>query len=66
MKEIRRVSLGKDELVFSFEAKRVKNYNLRVHPDGTVSVSAPLRASHEDVARFVLSHAEFIRRAKER
>ncbi len=66
MKEIRRVFLGEEELVFSFEAKRVKNYNLRVHADGSVFVSAPARASQKDVAHFVLTHADFIRRAQKR
>ncbi len=64
MKEIRRVALDGEELSFLFEAKRVKNYNMRVHTDGTVSVSAPMGAGRAEVERFVLSHAAFIRRAR--
>ncbi len=64
MKEIRRVALEGEELSFLFEAKRVKNYNMRVHADGTVSVSAPMGARRTDVDRFVLAHTAFIRRAR--
>ena len=51
---------------YSFEAKKVKNFNMRVRRDGTVSVSAPYRVSMDAVDAFVLSHVDFIRRARER
>ena len=51
---------------YSFEAKKVKNFNMRVRRDGTVSVSAPYRVSMDAVDAFVLSHVDFIRKARER
>ena len=39
---------------------------MRVRRDGTVSVSAPYRVSMDAVDAFVLSHVDFIRRARER
>lgn len=66
MSEKRRVRADGEEILYRFEYKRVKNYNMRVHADGAVTVSAPYGASREAVERFVLSHADFIRRARKR
>lgn len=41
--------------------KRVKNINLRIRPDGTLSVSAPSYATDAGIASFVLSHQEWVR-----
>lgn len=40
--------------------KRVKNINLRVRPDGTVHLSAPLRASTERIEDFLRRHTAWI------
>lgn len=40
--------------------KRVKNINLRVRPDGTVHLSAPLRASDARIEDFLARHASWI------
>lgn len=66
MSEERRVRAGEEEILYRFDYKRVKNYNMRVHADGSVTVSAPYGADREAVERFVLSHAAFIRRARKR
>lgn len=66
MKQTRWVEADGERLGYLFEAKRVKNFNLRVRRDGSVSVSAPLYAAMKDVDAFVLSHAAFIRSARAR
>lgn len=62
----RRVFADGEEIRFLFEKKRVKNINLRVRRDGTVSVSAPMGATLSAVDAFVCANAAFIRRARER
>lgn len=46
--------------------KRVKNLNLRLAPDGSVRVSAPMRAGAAAADAFVAAHADWVRRAQER
>lgn len=46
--------------------KRVKNLNLRLAPDGSVRVSAPLRAGAASVDAFVAVHADWVKRAEAR
>lgn len=46
--------------------KRVKNVNLRVRGDGTVSMSAPAWVSDSEIERFVDSHSEWIRTQAEK
>lgn len=46
--------------------KRVKNLNLRLSPDGSVRVSAPLRAGAASADAFVAAHADWVERAQER
>lgn len=53
-------------LTFELTYKKVKNINLRVRPDGTVTVSAPRRAGRAAVERFVREKADWIARARER
>ena len=43
--------------------KRVKNLTLRLGPDGSVRVSAPLRASAASVDAFVAAHAGWVQKA---
>ncbi len=40
--------------------KKIKNMYLRVHPDGTVSVSAPKRASEKVIWEFINSKSDWI------
>ena len=45
---------------YALTRKRVKNLNLRLGPDGSVRVSAPLRASAASVDAFVAAHAGWV------
>ena len=45
---------------FTITRKRIKNLYLRVHPDGTVSVSAPKRLSDKAIRDFVNSKSDWI------
>jgi len=45
---------------FTITRKRIKNLYLRVHPDGTVSVSAPKRMSDKAIRDFVNSKSDWI------
>ncbi|MDY3973961.1 M48 family metallopeptidase [uncultured Veillonella sp.] len=46
--------------------KAVKNLNLRVNSEGTVSVSVPFRTSVSTVREFVEGHKDFLRKARAR
>ena len=48
---------------YALTRKRVKNLNLRLGPDGSVRVSAPLRASAASVDAFVAAHAGWVQKA---
>ena len=45
---------------FTITRKKIKNLYLRVHPDGTVSVSAPKRLSDKAIRDFVNSKSDWI------
>ena len=49
---------------YELTRKRVKNLNIRVHPDGTVAVSIPFRSSWEEADRFVLRHRDWVQEAQ--
>ncbi len=53
---------------FSYEwsRKAVKNFNLRVRPDGSVAVSSPTRVTQAQIEAFLLAHLDFIVKAKGR
>lgn len=51
---------------YEFTRKRVKNINVRVRRDGTVAVSAPLRAPLADVERFLASKKNWLAQARRR
>lgn len=53
-----------DDIEFRLERKRIKNLNLRVRPDGTVFVSAPMRMSLARIKDFVSSKAKWIARVQ--
>ena len=52
--------------VFDYEwsRKAVKNFNLRVRPDGSVAVSSPTRVTQTQIEAFLLDHLDFILKAK--
>ena len=47
-------------LPITITRKKIKNMYLRVHPDGTVTVSAPKRLSDKAIREFVNSKADWI------
>lgn len=53
---------------FSYEwsRKAVKNFNLRVRPDGSVAVSSPTRVTQAQIEAFLLEHLDFIKKAREK
>ena len=56
--------LGDYTFPFVWARKAVKNYNLRVHTDGTVALSTPTRVTREEAERFLATHLDFIQRAR--
>ena len=51
---------------YVWSRKAVKNYNLRVQADGTVSLSTPTYVTREQAERFLCEHVDFIRKAREK
>lgn len=62
----RRIVVEGREILYELTAKKVKNLNLRVGPDGRVAVSVPRRLSPEAADRFVLSRGRWLLRALDR
>ena len=62
----RSVAVNQGQIEYFLERKAVKNLNLRVHPDGTVYVSAPRLVPLAIIDRFVLDKAVFIQEARAR
>lgn len=55
-----------DTIEYELTRKRVKNLNLRLHPDGVIKVSAPFFVPQWQIERFVLANAPRIMAALER
>ena len=53
-------------LSYELERKAVGNINLRVRPDGSIYVSAPLRTPQESIESFLIAREKWILRALER
>ena len=51
---------------YVWSRKAVKNFNLRVRPDGSVAVSSPTRVTKEQIEAFLLAHLDFIQGAREK
>ena len=66
MNEKRSVDCGGDVIEYTLARKKVKNVNMRVKADGSVSVSAPSRVSAKLIDDFVRSRCDFIRSSVER
>jgi predicted metal-dependent hydrolase len=49
---------------YEWSREAVKNFNLRVRPDGTVAVSSPTRVTQDRIEVFLLEHLDFIKRAR--
>lgn len=66
MNEKRSVDCGGEVVEYTLARKKVKNVNMRVKADGSVSVSAPSRVSAKQIDDFVRSRYDFIRSSVER
>lgn len=62
----RKIIVAGQPFLYEYEAKKVKNMNLRVRRDGTVHVSAPRFVPVSRTDAFVLAHMPLIARARER
>lgn len=60
----RQIIAGDKTLDYEFQYKKVKNINLRIKPCGTVCVSANRRIPIKVIDDFVLSKADFIKKAQ--
>lgn len=63
---IKRIKLLDREIEYDLQRKRVKNINLRIKPDRTITVSANSRVSENRIERFIIEKQEFILRALEK
>ena len=63
-KEQYTVTVNGEALTYTLTRKSIKNINLRVQKDGSVTVSAPTRVPLSRIEAFVLSQADFIARAR--
>lgn len=55
-----------EELTYELTYKSVKNLNLRVSPDGKVSISAPRRVSPAEIEGFLREKWDWILRARQK
>ncbi len=62
MKEL----LGDREIEYTLIRKSVKNINLRIRSDGSVTVSANRRVPQREISAFLIRNADFILRGLER
>lgn len=63
--ETREISCSDGQILsYTLERKKVKNINLRVHPNGTISVSAPVYSSLNFVDEFVIAKSSYIYKAQ--
>lgn len=66
MNEKRSVECNGEIIEYTLARKNVKNINMRVRADGSVSVSAPNRVSAKQIDDFVRSRYDFIKSSVER
>ena len=62
----RRITLGNIPVTYELQYKNVKRINLRVHPDGRVSVSANPFVLQSQVDQFLIQNGDFILQALEK
>lgn len=63
---IKRIKLLNKEIEYDLQRKRVKNINLRIKPDKSITVSANPRVQISRIERFILEKQDFILRALEK
>lgn len=57
---LRTIELGNEQIEYSLTYKNVKNLNLRIKSDSTITVSAPSYITEVDVDEFVISKKDYI------
>ena len=60
------INLAGSYVEYNLLRKKVKNINLRIHPDGCINVSAPRYVSVDYIESFLRSRADFILSALEK
>lgn len=60
------VLVGENVINYTLQYKNVKNINLRIKSDGTISVSANRRIPHKVIENFIISKSDFILSALEK
>lgn len=60
------IHLGEKRVLYRWQKKKVKNFNLRVHRSGEVRISTPSGCTHAEAEAFLLRNKDFILRALER
>ena len=54
------IILNNKKINYELNIKNVKNLNLRIKPDGTISVSVNNKISQERINLFLIEHSDFI------
>lgn len=54
------IILNNKKIKYELNIKNVKNLNLRIKPDGTISVSVNNRISQERINLFLIEHSDFV------
>ncbi len=57
---IKSIEMAGESIRYDFQCKKVKNINLRIKPDGSISVSANRRVSERVIEDFLRSKESFI------
>ena len=57
---IKSIELAGKSIQYDFQCKKVKNINLRIKPDGSISVSANRRVPQKTIDDFLISKEAFI------
>ena len=63
---IREIEFNNTIIQYDLQVKNVKNINLRIKPDGSISVSANRKVPQKLIDEFIISKADFILRAMEK
>ena len=63
---IKKIKLLDRKIEYDLQRKWVKNINLRIKPDRTITVSANPRVQISRIERFIIGKQEFILRALEK
>ncbi len=57
---LKKITLGTRQVEYDLQRKRIKNINIRIKPDLSVSVSAPNRISIREIENLLITKTDFI------